>query len=242
MLNQQDDWIFYILPGEILVEPFALPLERKAYHFPILYNNVITKDVRLWHKSCNLKFSNPICETIDCNTSEYLDSMIYCVSQKSPTIDEIEKWSKRDPTSCSPFYYKAFWYLGNKKYKEFLSETRNFLFREQDGIPASIIRYYSSLLILYMYKDTEYPMRSVNRCLNDNFMMSEFWCLAGDIMYQKRNFKNAISLYENAIIIGKQRLKSDRWPMDVSKYKDYPNIMINKCNKIMNESVVLSKF
>ena len=46
----------------------------------------------------------------------------------------------------------------------------------------------------------------------------------------------ANEFYENALILGKKRLGSDRWPMDISKYEKYPKMMIDSCNKILSKN------
>jgi hypothetical protein len=45
----------------------------------------------------------------------------------------------------------------------------------------------------------------------------------------------AIIFYENAIIAGETR-ELDSFPIDVSKYKDYPIKMIENCEEIMSQT------
>ena len=69
-------------------------------------------------------------------------------------------------------------------------------------------------------------------CLSYRPYMSEFWCLLGDIYYKQKRYKKAKSLYENAIIIGSQRKSTDNLPIEIKKYKEYPNKMIENVIKI----------
>jgi hypothetical protein len=70
-------------------------------------------------------------------------------------------------------------------------------------------------------------------CLSANVLMAEFWCLLGDAFYKLNKYAKAYSLYENAIILGERRLKSDPWPMDIPKYKSYPRKMIQSCKELL---------
>ena len=50
----------------------------------------------------------------------------------------------------------------------------------------------------------------------------------------------AKELYENAIVLGGRRMSNDVWPMDVSKYEEYPQTMISSCEKLIgNESIFI---
>lgn len=67
--------------------------------------------------------------------------------------------------------------------------------------------------------------------------MAEFWCLTADIHYHLRGaMRVAEGLYENAVILGGHRSLEDRWPMDLSKYKDYPERMMDSCQQLIDES------
>jgi hypothetical protein len=70
--------------------------------------------------------------------------------------------------------------------------------------------------------------------------MAEFWCLLGDIHYSLlKEYDKAYSFYDNAIFLGKKRLKSDLWPMEISKYSDYPEEMKKSCNNKINKTIFL---
>ena len=53
------------------------------------------------------------------------------------------------------------------------------------------------------------------------------------IYHLLKKFHQAKDFYENALILGKRRLATDKWPMDISKYGAYPKKMIESCDKII---------
>jgi hypothetical protein len=81
-----------------------------------------------------------------------------------------------------------------------------------------------------VFGDAKKAARDILACIAARPQMAEFWCLMGDIYYSKRQYVKAKSLYDNAIIAGKER-KDDTWPVDLSKYDEYPNKMIDYCKQ-----------
>ncbi len=101
-------------------------------------------------------------------------------------------------------------------------------------MPSIMNRYYYALICLQKTTKVKPTLQNLSVCLSVKPLMAEFWCLLGDVYYHRlRKFDFAKEFYENAILLGSRRLKLDKWPMDVSKYKDYPEKMINSCNKII---------
>jgi hypothetical protein len=68
--------------------------------------------------------------------------------------------------------------------------------------------------------------------------MAEFWCLLGDIYRKLHKYEKAWIFYDNAIVLGGKRLKTDVWPMEIKKYKDYPVKMKESCQETMKNSQV----
>lgn len=99
-------------------------------------------------------------------------------------------------------------------------------------------RYYFSLIKCYIEKNYQEAIRSLIPCLGEKPMMAEYWCLLGDIYFAIHQYDKAICFYENAIILGSKRLKNDDYPMEISKYKEYPQKMIENCNKIKQSSKI----
>ena len=234
-----NEWQFYLQPWEILMSPFNLPLEPLAQNAQIINNNILTKEVRLWHRSLGLRFENPIFESIiDKNYGILEKTIIFTNMHKEDVLEQLEileQWEKSCPILATPHYYRAFVYLSQQKYNEFFNEGNKFLFHRDNKIPNVMMSYYMSLVRLYVYRDAN-SVDTIAHCLAANLFMAEFWCLLGDIHYKKHQYRKAIALYENAILLGRQRLKSDSWPMDMTKYKKYPQKMMFECQKMITET------
>jgi tetratricopeptide (TPR) repeat protein len=94
------------------------------------------------------------------------------------------------------------------------------------------------MVYCYIKYDYKSALESILPCIAKKPTMAEFWCLLADIYYATKDYEKAKSFYENAIILGGKRLRSDEWPLEVSKYKDYPQKMIDSCEKIKQSSHV----
>ena len=80
-------------------------------------------------------------------------------------------------------------------------------------------------------------LQNLNLCLCAKPLMAEFWCLTGDVYYHLlHDFKKAKQFYHNAIVLGHHRLKSDKWPMDITKYNTYPSKMIESCDELLKST------
>ncbi len=97
---------------------------------------------------------------------------------------------------------------------------------ERDGMSATMTRYYYAMVKLTQ-KAHKPALQNLNLCLCAKPLMAEFWCLMGDVyFYLLGKPDSAKEFYENAIVLGARRLQSDRWPMDFSKYRKYPERML----------------
>lgn len=236
--NTKTKWQFYINPGEVLIsghEEILKTIETDSqdnYFGNILCNNVLTKEVRLWQKG--RIFKNPIYESIE-GESCYLNFTIYKEGIDNYTLNQIDEWKKADPLNMEPYYYQSCIYLNQRKYKEFLSVSDYYLFKNTDSIQAVILRYYIAIVQCYINNDLESAIKNTIFCLSKNILMAEFWCLLGDIFLKNKEFNKSIDFYENAFLLGNRRIQSDRWPMDITKYEEYPKEMINKCQKTLIE-------
>jgi len=85
--------------------------------------------------------------------------------------------------------------------------------------------------------DLNTAIKHILSCIATNPLMAEFWCLLGDIHYKLKSHIRAAAFYENAIILGEQRLKSDSWPIQISKYKEYPDRMMEKCKNYLENNL-----
>jgi hypothetical protein len=65
-------------------------------------------------------------------------------------------------------------------------------------------------------------------CLINEPTMAEYWCLLGDAFFKLKQFHRASAFYENAILFGSQRKNNDPMPIELNKYKEYPEKMLIK--------------
>lgn len=233
------DWIFYIKENETILQLDELFLdEKEIYGVQILQDDVLVKEPRLWNKNKNLKFKNPVFEKLNIQSTKFLDIILY----QEKTNDEksykiLESWKKSNPLALDPYYYKAFYKLSNKDFKEFKSLITYYLFNSKNNDASCVIsRYYLALVQGLVENETDEAIKNLILCLAENPLMAEFWCLLGDIFVKSQNFEKAIIFYQNAILLGSRRLKFDEWPMHISKYHDYPTEMIEKCSNLINNS------
>lgn len=233
----QTEWQLYVEPWEMLIEGQDciqnLIKSNINYHFNVLQGDTITKQVRLWRKN-TIHFINPVFEILKDENSEYADVILYLEKKDQPNVSVIEKWKKTNPLATDPYYFQACAFLIQKKYKEFLTHAEHYLFRErQQSISATMTRYYIGIIHCLVTNDLEAALQNALMCVAIQPLMAEFWCLLGDIYFQAKEFERSIAFYENAMLLGERRLKSDRWPMHISKYDKYPQEMIESCKKII---------
>jgi tetratricopeptide (TPR) repeat protein len=241
LLESANDWILALEPGEEIIGWKFDPQEVASYSLPVLRNGIITKEIRLWHASKRLRFKNPIFETIYDPLAHYLDIPILSksVDYIASDLEDVKEWQKDSPSSADPYYYRACVLLGQSNYSEFLNTADHYLFREREGLSAVMINYYSAMVRLYQLEDTARSMQQVVQCLACNPLMAEFWCLLGDIYYKLKKYDKSKAFYENAIILGSRRHKSDPWPIELAKYRKYPTKMIESCEQMAKETTML---
>ena len=230
-------WVLFVEPWEKLVTdlPDIANLKHGDYNVQVLDNGVISKATRLWHTSANNKFVNPVYEIIDSKSPMFADCILYSGTSTNLLDGKslLKKWRADKPTSPLPMYYEAFSYLEDKNYDEFIRSTQNYLFMENTGVSAVMMRYYLACVYLYVKNDFRKAMAQAQACVGINPLMAEFWCILGDVLYATRNYRHSFEMYENAKIMGTQRLKSDPWPFHIVKYQEYPEKMQQNCMELL---------
>lgn len=250
LLNASDsNWIMFIEPWEIVVSGHAKikmldgdGTLATCYSIQILQGKMITKEVRIWHRQTALQFVNPVHEHVEVVCSNMLPVIVY--SKENPDIKYkmkiIDRWMIDSPTSHKPHYYKACNLLTMGNYDEFLNEANHYLFQENQGKSVVMMKYYVATTQLYVKKNANIALDQILPCLAVRPLMAEFWCLLADIYYKQKDYKRARSFYNNALILGGKRLGNDDWPMDLSKYKDHPQEMIQSCQSILEGTKIVS--
>lgn len=239
----KNDWIFFIEPNEKIINGFkefsnlTTGDENKAYSTLILKNNILSKSLRIFNKkNKKIIFENPIYENI------YYPSIKTGIVLKEIIEDKIDEeykeilsWKNDDKLKSSPIYYECLYFIKNKKYDDFLRTAEKYLFLEENNnLPSYLmIKYYLSLVYFYAKKDLKNSIKNITFCLEKNPTMSEFWCLLGDINFELKKYEKAYHFYNNAIILGKQRSNDDDLPIEVIKYKEYPEKIKDICKNLI---------
>jgi len=243
------DWQFYIEPWEVLkyghdnVNNY-LKESPENYKFLVIQGSMISKETRLWHRSNNLKFINPVYETLNDEKAKITDGVIFSGSDNNQfnKLNLARKWKKDTPTAAEPYYYLALALLEQGNYDEFLSTASFYLYKGNDPKAAAMLQYYCAMVLCHVKKNGQKTIEHLIRCLATNALMAEFWCLLGDTYYSlSQEYKKAHKFYQNAIALGSKRLKNDDWPMDVTKYKQYPQKMMESCEQLIKNTTHLAK-
>ena len=234
-------WHMYIEPWEVLSKGGLTNLDSGVYHVSVLNNNLLTKEIRLWSTNHSVKFVNPVFEKIDVS-SEKECPVILC-SNHTPDykllLENLELWKSNEPTNPTPYYYQSCVLLGQGKFKEFMKISSHYMFLEkQESMSKVMNQYYYAMVSLFEDRKVKPTLQNLTLCLSQKPLMAEFWCLTGDVYYHLLNdFSKAKTFYQNAIILGKHRRKDDKWPMDITKYNQYPSKMIKSCDDILENTV-----
>jgi|688.fasta_scaffold182413_4 tetratricopeptide (TPR) repeat protein len=229
---------FYINPWEVLIQGHekinSIKETCKVY---IFQNDIITKDIRIWTK--DEIFINPIYETI-INKNAIIDNEIIISSKGNPEDSEkikvLEKWKSQKPFDSNIYYYLAFYYLSKRDYKKFFNYSQEYYLREKEIDTSYIMmRYYSSQINLHL-GNIQRSIEDCLICLAIKPEMSEYWCLLGDIYYRQNQYKKSKEFYKNAILVGKNRKTNDDYPIEIKKYKEYPDRMVENIEKIIDNT------
>ena len=235
------NWNFYIDPWELILNGHdhilsVLECDPAAYNATIIQGDVLTQQIRLWHKKMNLKFINPVFEIIK-SEGETLPIYIKSGSHNNAKgiLELAKKWNEKSAIKTEPIYYMACASLINNNWDSFLNFSHLYLHQEKNEITSVfMIHYYSAMVNCYIKKNYQSSIKSLLICLAKKPTMAEFWCLLADVYYDLKDYEKAKCFYENAIILGERRLQNDGWLIEVSKYKTYPQKMINACDQIQS--------
>ncbi len=230
---------FYIEPWEIILKGHEIINNcDNNLGIYVIENEIVSKEIRIWK---NLKFKNPIYETLIDENAIYTPNVVIISKRK---IDEnlkektniCKNWLDVNPTKSEPYYYMACCSLANRNYKDFLNFAEKYISIEGNyGKPAVALNYYISQVELHIGNDIQKALKKVLSCVLLFPTFAEYWCLLGDIFYKKQKYEKAMEMYKNAIIIGKRRLNSDSYPIEIKKYNEYPEKMKFNCISILLE-------
>jgi tetratricopeptide (TPR) repeat protein len=234
LLEYESDLNFFIEPWEILAMGNA-SVEAPCYTKIMNSNKLITKEIRFWKPG--VRFINHTYERLNVETNRESNVVLYSTGQRDYDYDLplLEQWKADKPTDAAPYYYHACILLAQGKIREFFHMAEHYLFIDSKSMSATMLRYYMAMAYLVHERKSTPALQNLNLCLSAQPLMAEFWCLMADVYYHILNrFDSALEFYENAIIMGSRRLKNDKWPMDIAKYREYPQKMMKSCVEILN--------
>lgn len=239
----QTDWNFVLNPWEIFFSghEFLSNLKNKTSNLKvsIVQGDVLTEETRIINKRNKFDIANRVFETIE---SKGDLSQIYLASSG---IDDLshhlmiaENWRNSDPLSLEPIYYLACLNLTLKNWDNFINYGNLYVTKQRSSSISKIMtHYYLAMVLLYIKKDCQESIKNLTFCLAKRPMMAEFWCLLGDIFYFSNDYKRAKAFFNAALLLGGQRINHDDWPVEISKYKSYPEKMILGCQKLLESSI-----
>lgn len=228
-------YVFHMYPEELFISGES-ELVKDIVQIEVVRNNNISKEIRFWEKLKNLKFVNPVYETINYKVSTTAPVLIAGVF-KEEKLENIIQWKKDFPFLSDPVYYEAFYHLSKNNYEDFIKCADQYLFTKNKGISSIMMNFYYATIQFVVYKNYKKSIKCILECIGIRPQMAEFWCLLGDIFYDIKKYDKAIEFYENALIISKKRNRYDDWPLEINKYFEYPNLMKSNCIELLNSNI-----
>ncbi len=242
----ETEWVFWLDPGEVLTSGHDYLLADKSdpmYRLMVLRGDLLMKEPRLWRKDAKTHFVRPVFEGLEPDLSQQtIPAMIYSDAQMdvATAVESLRRWKENDPLSVEPDYYSACLQLMCRKYEEFNRQAEHFLFQKKDVDASTILtKYYMASLV--RRTNVSKALKLILECIAAYPLMAEFWCLLGDLyLVHLKEYDRAWVFYENALILGSQRLAEDTMPMEISKYDDYPRKMMEAIRGAIEKSVLQS--
>lgn len=215
-------------PWETLVRGSDRIMEAEGnFELTVVRGSAVSKELRLWNRGL---FRNPAYEAIE-EESSFLDGVVLVGSGWPDRRQELSEicsgWRERRPTSPEPWYYSAFSCLSLGRMEEFLAFSERYLAMTDKFGPPEMQVMYRMAKVLFAKGDYDRAAGMMMECLFKNPTLAEFWCLLGDAFDAAGDGSRAKAMYQNALVMGCRRLASDPHPMDITKYKDYPEKMIS---------------
>jgi glycosyltransferase involved in cell wall biosynthesis len=235
------EWLFWLDPGETVTsgqEYFEAEKTDLMYRIMVLKGDLLMKQPRLAHKG-NINFTRPVFEDVEKDISEQTLPIIVTGNTRPDSaalMDCILHWKDQDPLSWEPDYYLACLHLMYGRVDQFLSVAEHFLFQKKNlDASTALIRYYMATLI--KKKNVGKAVQLTLEAIAVFPLMAEFWCLLGDLYLQIKELDRAYLFYENAVLLGSQRLAEDTMPMEISKYDEYPKKMMEGIKKAIQKTM-----
>ena len=231
------EWQLMLHPWEAIGGTQALSAamqQDKACSLMVVKGDMVTKETRLWKKSSGLTFVNPIYERLSTSDTFQSGALVYSEGSTENVFDLVKRWRDSHPADNEAIYCESCEHLIRQDWEGFLSCAERFLFADRRPEMAPVMmKCYLAVVLCHVKKDATRAVRHILEALAVRPLMAEFWCCLADIHYWLiRDYHKAEKFYKNAIDLGKHRPTDDSWPVQLSKYKDYPQQMIDSCQKL----------
>lgn len=240
----ETNWNLIVNPWEVLFsgEEILLDLKNSKEHIrtSVVQGDVLFEEIRLINKKIEHKITNPAFELI-----EGLNAFkpIYFSSSGRQDLDFVlrilEKWNRSNLLSAKPIYYLACTQLSLKNWDNFLNYGKLYTTSEKSSNMSKIMtHYYLAMVYLHIKRNNQEALKNIIFCITKKPSMAEFWCLLADIFYAANDYEKAKRFYDAALVLGSQRLNHDDWPVEISRYKEYPEKMISACKNLLASSKI----
>lgn len=234
ILNRYDSALF-LNEGEEIAELSQDFNIQKIGYFDVVIDGFVSKEIRICHRSGY--FKNPIMPEFRAKSDPKRVGVIVSKGQKGCDRGAIKSWYESNRINPDAKYHWCYQLLRDMNYDEFIVAAEEYLFENQSKSESSIMMRYHMSQALLSRGFVKKSLINVSSCLAENFLMAEFWCLIGDIHVVIGDVEKAMGFYRNAIIFGEQRPKEDMYPIELAKYREYPERKLSACRKKIADQV-----
>lgn len=228
VLCYDDRMNFMIEPWEVLVRGHDEILSaEKNSNVTVIRGKSASREIRIWK---GLRFRNPVYESLDDEGAGFLPGVAIVAAgwpdRRREAADICLRWRQERPTSAEPWYYSAFSSLSLGDNSGFVSHAERYLALTGKFGPAEVQLSYRMAQVLASEGKFGKASGLALRCLALHPTFAEFWCLFGDMFLKQKKYDKAKSMYVNAMRIGSRRAALDAHPVEIEKYRKYPEAMI----------------
>jgi glycosyltransferase involved in cell wall biosynthesis len=234
----------YLEPWEFVARGGELIRDMKGPNaFYVVQGGFVSKQTRFWDRG---EFVNPVFERLSGAGDAKVNPGVVVVSSEEPDnrkskTEACMAWAEAWPTRPDPHYYLACSLLAEGRTDEFMAEATKYMSIERGDTDSLLLMNYYMSKAEASKRMFERASKRAMRCVASRPTFAEFWCLLGDLFYAAGRFAKAKEMYENARIIGKMRKNDDMFPIEIAKYRDYPESMEKRCDMMNKEKFVVAK-
>ena len=211
--------------------------------FYVVQGGTVSKQVRFWREG---RFLNPVFEHLDVTGKVSVCPGVVVMANSAPDrrneqTAACRRWADVSPTSADPYYYLACCLLAEGRTDEFMGVARKYMIMSGGGGESSLLmNYYMAKVEASKGMFKQASSRTL-QCIALRPTFAEFWCLLADMLYARGKYEKAREMYINARIVGSRRRSDDLFPIEVSKYGQYPREMEQKCSELAGSGFVVAE-